>query len=573
MERTPSSIMPKPGPERTAWIALFALVLVLKAMAIIHYRVDSDETQHAHVVWAWTRGQLPYRDIFDNHMPLFHMACAPLFRLLGEHSVIMIELRLAMLPLFFVCLWCVAKLTATLFSKRLAPWAFLAAAALPGFFYASTEFRPDLLWAALWLLSLVVALCGPFTLKRAFAFGVLLGLVLAVSIKTPVLWTALAIATLIALGLNASLGKEKTDWRRIPLYTAAIASAAVLAPGAILLFFAAKGALPAMYYCVLRHNMLPGLKRWSHISFNRWVFPASIPLLVGLGILVYRQASDDATAIRRVILLLVPVCFAALLYSYSPEITRQDCLPYFPLLPLIAIPFVVALRQRVRMPRLEASFFTWVLPGICFVELLCVWNINPLRSDRVKVTTRTIHDVLLLTEPNDFVMDSEGDYVFRPRPYYWVFETVTKARMRLGLIPDQLPETLQKTSTALCYLFVDQVHPSSSVFVVTNYLPFDPNALDLGVAGKELGPPSSDGTFSFDVNIPATYAVVSESGTTAGTLDGGPLVRRLEPGRHLFHRTAGTGRAAIFLDRALEAGFHPQFDVSEKIIDRERKRL
>jgi hypothetical protein len=556
-----------------AWMGLVAVLLVLKGMAIAHYRIDSDETQHAHVVWAWTRGELPYRDIFDNHMPLFHMACAPLFHLLGEHSYIMLELRVAMLPLFLACLWCVAKLTATLFSRRLAPWTAFAVAAMPRFFYTSTEFRPDLLWAAVWLASLIVALSGTFTLRRAFSLGVLLGLVLAVSIKTPVLWTALAIATGIALALNAWMGKEKTQWRRIPLYLAVIGSGMVLIPGAVVLFFAAKGILPAMKYCVIQHNILPGLKRWGHFSFNRWIFPASVPALLAIGAFVYRQAPDSATAIRRVILLLMPCCFAALLYGYSPEVTRQDSLPYFPLLPLLAIPVVAALKKRVSLPRIETRFFTVILPLVCFAELLCVWNEDTLRSDHVRVTTRSIHDVLLLTGPNDYVMDSEGDYVFRARPYYWAFETVTKARMRLGLIPDQLRESLQRTGTTLCYLYADHVNPATTAFILSNYLPFDIQALDLAVAGKQLGELSADGTYSFDVEIPTVYAVVSEFGKIAGSLDGVPYngPARLEAGHHVFHRTGGSGRAAIFLARALDAGFQPLFNASEKIIDHEKK--
>jgi len=554
---------------------LFAVAIVLKAMVILHYRADSDETQHAHVVWAWSHGQLPYRDIFDNHMPLFHMVCAPLFHLLGEHSYILVELRLAMLPFFFVCLWCVYLLAETLYSRRIAPWASLCAAAIPTFFYTSTEFRPDILWAALWLLSLVIALRGSFTLKRAFVFGILLGLTLSVSIKSPVLWTALAISSAIALGLNAWLGKAKTPWPRIRLYLAVIALGAILIPGSILLFFASKGALWLMYNCVIGHNMLPGLKRWGHFSFNRWIFPASIPALIALAVFVYRQAPDPATAMRRVVLFLTPCAFPALLYSYSPEITRQDALPYFPLLPLAAIPFLIWLKARLPSPHLESTFFARVLPAVCLAELLCVWHLNPLRSDRLKVTTRSIHDVLLLTHPNDYVMDSEGDYIFRPRPDYWAFETVTKARMRLGVIQDPLPAHLAQTETTVCYLYSAHVLPAATIFIVSNYMPFDRSALDLGVAGKELDASSGDGTYSFNVAIPATYAVVSESGVTAGELDGAPYHGpvHLASGHHLLRRTSGSGRVAIFLDRALAAGFHPLFDASEKIIETERHHL
>jgi hypothetical protein len=190
----------------------------------------------------------------------------------------------------------------------------------------------------------------------------------------------------------------------------------------------------------------------------------------------------------------------------------------------------------------------------------------------MKDTVRGIRDVLLLTGPNDYVMDARGDYVFRRRPDYWVFETITKARMRLGLMKDNLPGALEQTDTKMCYLFSAHILPETTLFILSNYIPFDQGALDLGVAGKELGSPSADGTYSFDVAIPQTYAVVSESGATGGTLDGVPYLApvRLERGRHLFHRTSGAGRAAIILDRAAAEGFHPLFDASEKFIKAEQ---
>jgi hypothetical protein len=520
------------------------------------------------VVWAVSQGQLPYRDIFDNHMPLFAAACAPYLRLLGENPRVMIELRLVNVPVFFFCLWCVFRLTETLFSRRLAPWTSLSAAALPGFLYTSTEFRPDVLWAAVWLFTLVVALCGPFTLRRAFASGVLLGLTLGISIKTPVLWTALTVATVIALGLNAILGKEKMRWSRMPLYLVVIGCGAALIPSAIVLFFAWKGAFWIMYYCLIRHNMLPGLKRWGLLSWYQWYFPLSIPPLIALGWLVFRQAPDGAAGVRRTILLLTPCLFAALLASYAPDITRQDVLPYLPLLPLVPIPLLAAVRKRLKFPQLETRFFTQAMPAICLLELVCVWTSDDLLKDHVKKTTEGIHDVLLLSRPGEYVMDSEGDCVFRPRPCYWVMETVTRARIKDGSIRENVPTDLVKTETGVCYLYAQRFNIPASLFIMMNYLPFDPSALSVGAAGKELGDPAPDGTFNFDVTIPQTYGILSELGATAGVLDGvpykGPV--RLAAGHHVFHRTSGRGRAAIFLDRALAAGFLPLFDESENMI-------
>ena len=68
-----------PGPaEFVAAASLFALMIALKLVNITRYRFDSDESQHMHVIWAWARGFVQYRDVFDNHMPLFQIMFAPM---------------------------------------------------------------------------------------------------------------------------------------------------------------------------------------------------------------------------------------------------------------------------------------------------------------------------------------------------------------------------------------------------------------------------------------------------------------------------------------------------------------
>src|SRR5262245_12829610 len=83
-----------------AWsaAALLGLQLVVRIAYDLRLRVDTDEPQHLHVAWAWTQGLVPYRDVFDNHAPLFHMAMAPLAAALGERADLLIAMRFAMLP-------------------------------------------------------------------------------------------------------------------------------------------------------------------------------------------------------------------------------------------------------------------------------------------------------------------------------------------------------------------------------------------------------------------------------------------------------------------------------------------
>jgi dolichyl-phosphate-mannose-protein mannosyltransferase len=138
------------------------------------FGLDSDEPQPLHVVWAWTRGLIPYRDVFDNHMPVFQALSAPLFHLLGVRADIVPPMRLAMIPLFAATIWGVWKISASIFSPRIALWTALLAAFIPPFFLTSVEYRHDDLWTALWLMVLTVSVAGRATLGRAFIAGLFL---------------------------------------------------------------------------------------------------------------------------------------------------------------------------------------------------------------------------------------------------------------------------------------------------------------------------------------------------------------------------------------------------------------
>src|SRR5437762_3268852 len=102
------------------WIAagLLCLGTFFKFWNVFLFRFNSDEPQHLHVVWAWTHGLVQYRDVFDNHMPLFQLLCAPILGLLGEHAADLYWMRLLMVPLYFLSLWCVYRIGTIAFSRR-----------------------------------------------------------------------------------------------------------------------------------------------------------------------------------------------------------------------------------------------------------------------------------------------------------------------------------------------------------------------------------------------------------------------------------------------------------------------
>src|SRR6266849_4436725 len=80
---------------------LFALLVVFSVLQVMHQKFDSDEPYHLHIIWGWAHGFVQYRDIFDNHMPLFHIMFVPIFRLIGERPTMLYWMRFILLPMYF----------------------------------------------------------------------------------------------------------------------------------------------------------------------------------------------------------------------------------------------------------------------------------------------------------------------------------------------------------------------------------------------------------------------------------------------------------------------------------------
>jgi len=163
--------------------------LLVRVAFMAFARVDSDEPQHLHVAWAWSQGLVQYRDVFDNHMPLFHLLTAPFVAIAGERTDILFWLRLPMLALFALVLWATFVIARQVWDARIAAWSVVLLSLFPPFFLKSLEFRNDNLWTALWMAALIALLR-----RRMFIAGLLLGAAFAVSLKTAVLVVALVIA-------------------------------------------------------------------------------------------------------------------------------------------------------------------------------------------------------------------------------------------------------------------------------------------------------------------------------------------------------------------------------------------
>lgn len=477
---------------------------MLRAIGFFHYRFDSDEPQHLHVVWGWTAGLVQYRDVFDNHTPLFHILSAPLLAALGERAGILLYMRAAMLPLFAITIASTFFLGRMLYSARVGAWAATILSLFPTFFLKSLEFRNDNLCVALWSLALVLLVRRQITLPRAALAGILTGAALAASIKAVLLMFALVAAALV---VRMSLSR-----------IAALVAGFAVVPAATIAFFAWHGAVQELFYYSFTYNAEAGDREW--VWFGRVVFPFAVMVLV------FAAQRREGVDPLKMFAALIVLFFLVAVFTLWPLISSRD---FLPVMPLVAI-FGVAATDRVR----------WYAVAAALSIAAVVYYADGLRN-RTDEHITMMNQVLRLTRPGEPLMDHKGETIYRRRPYFYGFETVTRERLRKGSIADTIPEDVIR---ARCYA----AQADGAPFPPRGRRFLQENFLDLGrlrAAGQWI---RDDGTFS--IAIPGRYVVVNTDGPVQPP-------RELTAGTHRFERQNPGERVAVVWASAIERGLTP----------------
>lgn len=503
------------------------LAMLLVAYAALHLLllrsapVDSDEPQHLHVVWAWSQGLVPYRDTFDNHAPLFHLIYAPLLRLVGETPDVLLWMRLAIIPLAVAAIGCTALVGRRLWNRRVALWGATFACAFPPYLLVSSQFRADALWATLWIASLLVALSGHWSWRRGFWFGLLLGAVFASSLKTLALVGGLAIAwPLVQFALPSRL---RASPGQSLVGVTAILGGLLVVPALVVGLVASRGGLAAMWYGVVQHNLLPGLGRGHGDAWRPLLLLPALAMLAVATRRVVRTAVDPVLAARRCLVVVPALAYLLLLFAFWPLLTRQDMLPCLPLLLLGLTGWWLGGRERA-----APAWVSAVLVGIGL--LFVAWRYPPW-ADRTASFRASLADVLALTTPQDPVMDAKGQAIYRVRPYYYVLEDITRARIRRGLIIDDIPSRLVATDTQV--LLPLRLPARDMPFIQANYIDIGDGVM---VAGHDFGQLPAGAVRSVRIQLPGWYALVGGTAADPIQLDGLPCkaAHWLGKGRHVL---------------------------------------
>jgi hypothetical protein len=545
-------------------VLLFVLLIVLSALNVLRQSVNSDEPQHLHTIWGWVRGFVQYRDLFDNHMPLFHILFAPIFAMIGERPTIVYWMRLALLPMNFVAAWCTYRVGSVLFSRRAGLWAMLSVGLFINYYHDATDFGPNNLWLPLWLLCLLTLLTGTMSVRRALVAGVLLGFCFAVSMKSTVFLLSLILSALLTIIL--SCGKQLgASWPVLTARAAAFLFGSALIPAVILIFFARMGVWREFRYGVFDFNLLANRFYEDRIVYKSnpflgfLILAMVLPPIIYTGRWIIRAASTcEGAGLPRLFVLLVCGFYFVVVQIFWPPISRT----YRPILPLavvlatgalLAFPNALAIR-----PTFGRVFRVLPLPAfVAVVELLFLLGTHPFLKTGRKSESGLLRQVLALTGPDDYVFDCKGETIFRKRSSPFILERITIKAIQHGMLIDDTPRRCIETRTALVgALTLRCFSQSTRQFIERNYLPISD---EVRVAGTRLTASMDPGQHSFEIVIPGSYEIVSSDGPVSGTLDGVTYdgARFLDVGRHSFESESKPSELFCVWGRAVERNLLP----------------
>ncbi len=487
------------GQRKTA--ILIGASIAVRLFFVAALRIDSDEPQHLHVAWGWSRGFVQYRDIFDNHFPLLHLLFAPLMRLMPESSATLLWMRLAILPVAMACGWLIYRIGTPLIGRASAAIAACLFSVLPPWLPKSVEFRNDTLWIFFWLAALAL-LVGRRRPAYALA-GIAAALCLLASVK--------ALPLFLAHALALSSQRQSVGGKML----ARVASGAAIPLLAAAAFFHVRGALDEMLYATLLYNGSVPVWAGRRIG-GALAFAAIVP---ALALRTPRRASAVGPVAAH--LAWVAVWYPLILLCFWPILTPRD---FLPLVPLAALAIG---GSRVGRALPVAVFAAATLAAVVYAR---PWS-SP-DSSRASV----VDAVAGLTDGDDFVFDLKGETVFRKRPVRTIYESVGRALTVNGTIPDRGPEEIVAHRCCVAVSDATFIPPRTRDFLNRHFI--DRGAL------RVCGSVARGGAFT--IAVPQVYAVIARHPSRV-TIDGVPYrgPRFLTAGRHVIGGQPATGNGQL----------------------------
>lgn len=400
------SILPEDVCERRTAVCLLlfgAAWLVLRLFLIGDRVFDGDELEHLHGAWLVSRGQVPFRDFFEHHGPLFPFLLAPATALFDDPVRAILAARLFMLAITAAAIKCLWDMTppGPGYWRRALPAVLLCS--FTTFADKSLEVRPDVPAMALLCFALLLASGDPAALKSRLAAGLSLGLAFFFTPKAAYPAAGLAAGWLISdIASGASVKDLLRRWAFFLL-------GASVPPALVLLYYYVKDGFRAFYACFYLFN-----------SRFRLTFPFTVFWLpsylqntavwtLGLaGAAVFRRDAAKACALAAGAAgaLSLPVVYPQYYLLLAPPLCFFAAGAFFRL--------TDKFESRAARVSLAAGLCVLLVPSF-------LRQAGSLKDDNAS-QREGIECVMSRTAPEDRVFDAwTGESFYRPHAYYFWF--------------------------------------------------------------------------------------------------------------------------------------------------------
>jgi len=545
--------------DKTILFLIPVILIILRIYRILSLRIDSDEPQHMHIIWSWTKKIVQYRDVFDNHTPLFHILIAPFIKMVGATPYILMAGRILMIPFFIWNLILVYLISKILFNKKITLYLTFFTGFYLNYNASFVEFRPDNLWIILWLESIYYILKSKVNFYSGLILGFIIGLNSMVSLKTiAFLLPSLVLSYFLYLVRDKRPVIEKLKfWNIWDLKFLLGFITGGISIFIFLLVFYKLNALSAFIYCTLLHNIVPGLYK----NFL-WKFIGAI-----LSILIALFVSKRYENLSESFIFFMFLSFSLLAISIVyPVMERETKSVVFEMFFILIVGLIL---ENIYYKMSSKKFFLYISGGYAFFILLVMTRTNCWCENR---SYEKMYDsILKLTDDFDYVMDAKGENIFRTRPYYFAFELFTKRRIKLGLIDsNQIIADLIKKKNYVIVSKYENVFPENlRNFSNSEYINVEQY---IKVAGKKIAEKLLPGErIKFNIVLSGEYRVIAKGKNLEFIVDN----IKIRPNQK-FYLSAGThylvisrgkteGSIILIISKALERGFYPfDFKVSSE---------
>jgi hypothetical protein len=469
-------------------LCLFLFALVLRVALTLNREVDIDEFQHLHSAWLLSQHYVLYRDVWENHPPLFYYLLLPLFRFCREGPGLVLLARVIMSFAGLGILLLTYVLARIDHDKLPSFLAVLILSYMVIFAQKSIEVRPDQFLIILWLASLWISIRAFSNRQRLgfFVAGLLLGIGFLFSQKALLPFAAMSFTFLVCSYIR---GSQKAFVRFLRIqsgYTLGF----MIPVAACLVFFYHSGTLKEMITStVLESFTYPNNYRPFYLLQLRNI---CFFLLASAGVIIHlwRLRKNSASVRADQLLLLLPGLFLLLVFLFLQTAPYpQSALLFAPVLAIYgaeafrrSMDGILISRKSVaetneRKFRLHAKallpFTAALATGLIIPGTILLVRGHPFSRTNAE-QFRRMEYVLDHTQSTDAVFDGESAYVFRPQAYFYgsLFHAIVW-RIEHGEIKQDIPESLTRTHCRVVIYDerVSTLPPAVQLFLKANYAP------------------------------------------------------------------------------------------------------